>query len=231
MGKTALAMNIGEHVAIESDLPVAVFSMGMSGTQLARRMIGSVGRVDQQNLRTGQLTDDDWPRLTYAIQKMNNAPMFVDETPVLSIETLRSNARRLARQCGRLGLIIVDYLQLMSPNATSENPLTEMGKISSGLKALAKELSCPVIALSQLGASVEQRPNKRPLMSDLCESGAIERDADLVLFIYRDEVYNEDSPEKGTAEIIIARQKNGPLGKVRLRFNGSYARFDNDSGS
>lgn len=224
-------MNIGEHVAIESGLPVAIFSMEMSGAQLAMRMIGSVGRLDQQKLRTGQLTEDDWPRLTYAIQKMNDAQMFVDETPALSSDALRSNARRLARQCGKLGLIIVDYLQLMSPNAAGENRSTEIGEMSRGLKALAKELSCPVVALSQLNRSVEQRPNKRPQMSDLRESGSIEQDADLILFIYRDEVYNKDSPEKGTAEIIIAKQRNGPIGEVRLTFNGSHTKFDNYSGS
>ena len=231
MGKTALSVNIGEHVAIESGLPVAIFSMEMSGTQLAMRMIGSVGRLDQHKLRTGQLTEDDWPRLTYAIQKMNDAQLYIDETPALSSDALRSNARRLARQCGKLGLIIVDYLQLMSPNSAGENRSTEIGEMSRGLKALAKELACPVIALSQLNRSVEQRPNKRPQMSDLRESGSIEQDADLILFIYRDEVYNPDSPDKGTAEIIIAKQRNGPIGEVRLTFSGPHTKFDNYSGA
>lgn len=231
MGKTAFSVNIGEHVAIESGLPVAIFSMEMSGTQLAMRMIGSVGRLDQHKLRTGQLAEDDWPRLTYAIQKMNDAQIYIDETPALSSDALRSGARRLARQCGKLGLIIVDYLQLMSPNSAGENRSTEIGEMSRGLKALAKELACPVIALSQLNRSVEQRPNKRPQMSDLRESGSIEQDADLILFIYRDEVYNPDSPDKGTAEIIIAKQRNGPIGEVRLTFSGQYTKFDNYSGS
>ncbi len=231
MGKTAFSINIGEHVAIESGLPVAVFSMEMSGAQLAMRMIGSVGRLDQHKLRTGQLTEDDWPRLTYAIQKMNDAQLYIDETPALSSDALRSNARRLARQCGKLGLVIVDYLQLMSPNSAGENRSTEIGEMSRGLKALAKELACPVIALSQLNRSVEQRPNKRPVMSDLRESGSIEQDADLILFIYRDEVYNPDSPDKGTAEIIIAKQRNGPIGEVRLTFSGQHTKFDNYSGS
>jgi replicative DNA helicase len=230
MGKTAFSVNIGEHVAIESGLPVAIFSMEMSGPQLAMRMIGSVGRLDQHKLRTGQLAEDDWPRLTYAIQKMNDAQMFIDETPALSSDALRSSARRLARQCGQLGLIIVDYLQLMSPNSAGENRSTEIGEMSRGLKALAKELACPVIALSQLNRSVEQRPNKRPQMSDLRESGSIEQDADLILFIYRDEVYNPDSPDKGIAEIIIAKQRNGPIGEVRLTFTGQHTRFDNYSG-
>lgn len=231
MGKTAFSVNIGENVAIESGLPVAIFSMEMSGSQLAMRMIGSVGRLDQHKLRTGQLGEDDWPRLTYAIQKMNDAQLYIDETPALSSDTLRSNARRLARQCGKLGLIIVDYIQLMSPNSAGENRSTEIGEMSRGLKALAKELSCPVIALSQLNRSVEQRPNKRPQMSDLRESGSIEQDADLILFIYRDEVYNPDSPDKGTAEIIIAKQRNGPIGEVRLTFSGQHTKFDNYSGA
>lgn len=231
MGKTAFSVNIGEHVAIESGLPVAIFSMEMSGTQLATRMIGSVGRLDQQKLRTGQLTEDDWQRFTYALQKMNDAQLYIDETPALSSDALRSNARRLARQCGALGLIVVDYLQLMSPNAAGENRSTEIGEMSRGLKALAKELKCPVIALSQLNRSVEQRPNKRPQMSDLRESGSIEQDADLILFIYRDEVYNQDSPDRGTAEIIIAKQRNGPIGTVRLTFNGQHTKFDNYSGA
>lgn len=231
MGKTAFSVNIGEHVAIENGLPVAIFSMEMGGTQLAMRMLGSVGRIDQQRLRTGRLTEDDWPKLTHAIQKMNDAPIFIDETPALSSIELRSRARRLARQCGRLGLIIVDYLQLMSANAPGENRATEISEISRNLKSLAKELSCPVIALSQLNRSLEQRPNRRPVMSDLRESGAIEQDADLILFIYRDEVYNPDSPDKGTAEIIIGKQRNGPIGHVRMTFLGQYTKFENYTGA
>ncbi len=194
------------------------------------RMVGSVGRLDQHRLRTGRLTEEDWPRLTYAVQKMNDAQLLIDETPALSSRELRARARRLARQCGKLGLIIIDYLQLMSPNASGENRATEISEISRDLKALAKELNCPVIALSQLNRSVEQRPNKRPVMSDLRESGAIEQDADLILFIYRDEVYNPDSQDKGMAEIIIGKQRNGPIGNVRLTFTGQYTKFDNYAG-
>lgn len=233
MGKTAFSINIGENVAIDSGLPVAVFSMEMGGTQLAMRMLGSVGRLDQHRLRTGRLVDEDWPRLTHAIQKMNDAQLYIDETPALSPIELRARSRRLARQCGKLGLIIVDYLQLMSGNGggSSENRATEISEISRSLKGLAKELNCPVIALSQLNRSLEQRPNKRPVMSDLRESGAIEQDADVILFIYRDEVYNPDSPDKGTAEIIIGKQRNGPIGAVRLTFLGQYTKFENYTGS
>lgn len=231
MGKTAFSVNIGENVAIDSGLPVAIFSMEMGGTQLAMRMLGSVGRLDQHRLRTGRLNDEDWPRLTHAIQKMNEAQVYIDETPALSSIELRARSRRLARQCGRLGLIIVDYLQLMSANSPGENRATEISEISRNLKGLAKELNCPVIALSQLNRSLEQRPNKRPVMSDLRESGAIEQDADLILFIYRDEVYNPDSPDKGTAEIIIGKQRNGPIGAVRMTFLGSYTKFENYTGS
>ena len=230
MGKTAFSLNIGEHVAVEQGLPVAVFSMEMAGTQLAMRMLGSVGRLDQSRLRIGKLNDEDWPRLTHAIQKMNEAQLYIDETPGLSPVELRARARRLARQCGKLGLIIVDYLQLMSGNGSGENRATEISEISRSLKGLAKELGCPLIALSQLNRSLEQRPNKRPVMSDLRESGAIEQDADVILFIYRDQVYNPDSPDKGTAEIIIGKQRNGPIGTVRLTFLGEYTKFDNYTG-
>lgn len=231
MGKTAFSINIGENVAIDSGLPVAVFSMEMGGAQLAMRMLGSVGRLDQHRLRTGRLIDEDWPRLTHAIQKMNDAQFYIDETPALSSIELRARSRRLSRQCGRLGLIIIDYLQLMSGNTGGENRATEISEISRSLKGLAKELHCPVIALSQLNRSLEQRPNKRPVMSDLRESGAIEQDADVILFIYRDQVYNPDSPDKGTAEIIIGKQRNGPIGSVRLTFLGEYTKFDNYTGS
>ncbi|MBC3811391.1 replicative DNA helicase [Undibacterium sp. FT147W] len=231
MGKTAFSLNIGENVAIDSGLPVAVFSMEMGGAQLAMRMLGSVGRLDQSRLRVGKLSDEDWPRLTHAIQKMNDAQLYIDETPALSSIELRARSRRLARQCGKLGLIIVDYLQLMSANSAGENRATEISEISRNLKGLAKELNCPVIALSQLNRSLEQRPNKRPVMSDLRESGAIEQDADVIMFIYRDQVYNPDSPDKGTAEIIIGKQRNGPIGSVRLTFLGEYTKFDNYVGS
>ncbi|MFS8975451.1 replicative DNA helicase [Cupriavidus necator] len=230
MGKTAFSLNIGEHVAVEQGLPVAVFSMEMAGTQLAMRMLGSVGRLDQHRLRTGRLLDEDWPRLTHAIQRMNDAQLFIDETPALNPMELRARSRRLARQCGQLGLIIIDYLQLMSGSGGGENRATEISEISRSLKGLAKELNCPVIALSQLNRSLEQRPNKRPVMSDLRESGAIEQDADVILFIYRDEVYNPDSQDKGTSEIIIGKQRNGPIGTVRLTFLGQFTKFDNFSG-
>ncbi|RFB68744.1 MULTISPECIES: replicative DNA helicase [unclassified Herbaspirillum] len=234
MGKTAFSINIGENVAIDSGLPVAVFSMEMGGAQLAMRMLGSVGRLDQHRLRTGRLIDEDWPRLTHAIQKMNDAQFYIDETPALSPIELRARSRRLARQCGKLGLIIIDYLQLMSGNGGSnsgENRASEISEISRSLKGLAKELNCPVIALSQLNRALEQRPNKRPVMSDLRESGAIEQDADVILFIYRDEVYNPDSPDKGTAEIIIGKQRNGPIGSIRLAFLGQFTKYDNYVGS
>jgi replicative DNA helicase len=227
MGKTSLAMNIGEHVAIEQGLPVAVFSMEMGATQLAMRILCSSGRLDQQRIRTGRLIDDDWPRLTSAISKMQESPLHIDESPALNALELRARARRLARQCGKLGLVVIDYLQLMSASSSGENRATEISEISRSLKALAKELGCPVIALSQLNRSLEQRPNKRPVMSDLRESGAIEQDADVIIFIYRDEVYNPDSTDKGTAEIIIGKQRNGPIGTVRLTFIGAYTKFEN----
>ena len=228
MGKTAFSLNIAENVALDIGLPVAVFSMEMAATQLAMRMIGSVGRLDQHRMRTGRLEDEDWVRLTTALGKLNDAPIFIDEGAGLSSFDVRARARRLHRQCGKLGLIVVDYLQLMSAPAgrQGENRATEISEISRSLKALAKELDVPVVALSQLNRSVEQRPDKRPVMSDLRESGAIEQDADLILFIYRDEVYNPDSEDKGTAEIIIAKQRNGPIGRVRLTFLGEHTRFE-----
>ena len=227
MGKTAFALNIAEHVALEGKQPVAVFSMEMAGTQLAMRLLGSVGRLDQHKLRTGKLDDNDWPRLTNALGRLNDAPVFIDESAALTALELRARARRLHRQHKGLGLIVVDYLQLMSSTSQGENRATEISEISRSLKALAKELSVPVVALSQLNRSLEQRPNKRPVMSDLRESGAIEQDADLILFIYRDEVYNENSQDKGIAEIIIGKQRNGPIGTVRLTFLGQYTKFQN----
>ncbi len=229
MGKTAFSINIAENVALDTGLPVAIFSMEMASTQLAMRMIGSVGRLDQHRMRTGKLEDEDWEKLTTALGKLNEAPIFIDEGAALSSFDVRARARRLHRQCGKLGLIVVDYLQLMAAPAgrQGENRATEISEISRSLKALAKELDCPVVALSQLNRSVEQRPDKRPVMSDLRESGAIEQDADLILFIYRDEVYNHDSTDKGTAEIIIAKQRNGPIGRVRLTFVGEHTRFEN----
>ena len=229
MGKTAFSINIAENVALDTGLPVAIFSMEMASTQLAMRMIGSVGRLDQHRMRTGRLEDEDWEKLTTALGKLNEAPIFIDEGAALSSFDVRARSRRLHRQCGKLGLIVVDYLQLMAAPAgrQGENRATEISEISRSLKALAKELDVPVVALSQLNRSVEQRPDKRPVMSDLRESGAIEQDADLILFIYRDEVYNPDSIDKGTAEIIIAKQRNGPIGRVRLTFIGEHTRFEN----
>ena len=226
MGKTSLAMNIAESAAVGSKLPVAIFSMEMPGEQLAMRMMASLGRINAHKVRTGKLEDDDWPRLTHAIGMLAEAPMFIDDTPALTPLELRTRARRLKREHG-LGMIVVDYLQLMQAPESSENRATEISGITRSLKGLAKELSVPVIALSQLNRSLEQRPNKRPVMSDLRESGAIEQDADVILFIYRDEVYNEDSQDKGTAEIIIGKQRNGPTGKVKLTFLGEYTRFEN----
>jgi replicative DNA helicase len=229
MGKTALAINIAEHVAMNEGLPVAVFSMEMGAAQLAVRIVGSMGRIDQGHLRTGKLTDDEWPRLTEAIEKLRQVSLFIDETPGLTPSELRANARRLARQCGKLGLIVVDYLQLMSGSNSdsSDNRATELGEISRGLKMLAKELQCPVIALSQLNRSVEQRTDKRPMMSDLRESGAIEQDADVIMFIYRDDYYNKDSKEPGVAEVIIGKQRNGPTGTVKLAFLKPLTKFEN----
>jgi replicative DNA helicase len=226
MGKTSLAMNIAESTAVGSKLPVAIFSMEMPGEQLAMRMMASLGRINAHKVRTGKLEDDDWPRLTHAIGMLAEAPMFIDDTPALTPLELRTRARRLKREHG-LGMIVVDYLQLMQAPESSENRATEISGITRSLKGLAKELGVPVIALSQLNRSLEQRPNKRPVMSDLRESGAIEQDADVILFIYRDEVYNEDSQDKGTAEIIIGKQRNGPTGKVKLTFLGEYTRFEN----
>ncbi len=228
MGKTALAINIAEHVALNEGLPVAVFSMEMGASQLAVRIVGSIGRIDQGHLRTGKLSDDEWPRLTEAIEKLRNVSLHIDETPGLTPSELRANARRLARQCGKLGLIVVDYLQLMSGSSSNggDNRATEIGEISRGLKMLAKELQCPVIALSQLNRSVETRTDKRPMMSDLRESGAIEQDADVIMFIYRDDYYNKESKEPGVAEIIIGKQRNGPTGTVKLAFLKPLTKFE-----
>ncbi|MDK2125615.1 replicative DNA helicase [Parachitinimonas caeni] len=227
MGKTAFSINIAENIAVDSGLPVAIFSMEMGGAQLAMRMIGSIGRLDQHKIKTGRLEDDDWQKLTYAVGKLSEAPMFIDETAALTALELRARARRLARQFGgQLGLIVIDYMQLMSGSGRDQNRATELGEISRSLKGLAKELQVPVIALSQLSRSVEQRTDKRPMMSDLRESGAIEQDADLILFMYRDEYYNPDSPDKGLAEVIIGKHRNGPTGRVRMAFLGHYSRFE-----
>ena len=227
MGKTSLALNIGENVALDTGMPVAVFSMEMGAAQLALRMIGSVGRLDQHKLRTGRLIAEDWDRLSAALGRLNEAPILIDETPSLNAIEVRSRARRLMRQYGKLGLVIVDYLQLMQSTTQGENRATELSEISRSMKSLAKELQVPVVALSQLNRSLEQRPDKRPVMSDLRESGALEQDAVVILFIYRDEVYKPDSPDKGTAEILISKQRNGPTGKITLTFRGEYTRFEN----
>jgi replicative DNA helicase len=229
---TSLALNIAEHVGLELKLPVLVFSMEMGSTQLATRLVGSVGKIDAQKLRTGRLDAGDWDRLGTALGKLNEAPILIDETAALNPLELRSRARRKWREYGGLGLIVIDYIQLMSgTDMGNENRATEVAEISRGLKAMAKELSVPVIALSQLNRSLEQRPNKRPVMSDLRESGSLEQDADMIFFIYRDEVYNEDSPDKGIAEIIIGKQRNGPIGTVKLTFLGKHTRFENYSGA
>lgn len=226
MGKTSFAMNIVEHAAVGERLPVAVFSMEMPAESLTMRMLSSLGRVDQMKVRTGNLHEDDWPRLTSALTMLHDTNVFIDDTPALSPTEVRSRCRRLKREHG-LGLVVIDYLQLMQVAGTKENRTNEISEISRSLKAIAKEMDVPVIALSQLNRSLEQRQDKRPVMSDLRESGAIEQDADVILFIYRDEVYNDNSPDKGVAEVIIGKQRNGPIGKVRLTFLGSITKFEN----
>ncbi|MDA8869121.1 replicative DNA helicase [Methylophilaceae bacterium] len=229
MGKTSLALNIAEHVGMEAGLPVAIFSMEMGAAQLTMRLLGSVGKLDQHKMRIGQLEDEDWPKLTNALGVLNEAPIFIDEGSALNSYEVRARARRLHRQQGKLGLIVIDYIQLMSSanEQSNENRATEVSEISRSLKALAKELNVPVVALSQLNRSVESRPDKRPMMSDLRESGAIEQDADVIMFIYRDEVYNPETAEKGVAEILLSKQRNGPTGTVKLTFLGQYTRFEN----
>jgi len=226
MGKTTFAMNIAENAAIGANVPVAVFSMEMSAEQLSFRMIGSIGRVNQGHLRTGRLTDEDWSRIESAVSMMSNAPIYIDDSAGLTPTDVRARARRLKREHG-LGLVVVDYLQLMQVSGTTENRATEISEISRSLKALAKELDVPVIALSQLNRSVEQRTDKKPVMSDLRESGAIEQDADLIVFIYREEVYEPDTPRKGIADIIVAKQRNGPVGEFHLTFLGEFTKFEN----
>ncbi|PCI23097.1 MAG: replicative DNA helicase [Piscirickettsiaceae bacterium] len=227
MGKTSFAMNLAENVGIQSGMPVAVFSMEMPGDSLAMRMMSSLGRIDQHKVRTGQLDDDEWPRMQSSINLLAEAKIFIDDTAALSPVEVRARARRLMKEHGQLGLIVLDYLQLMQSPSSNESRVAEISDISRSLKALAKELNVPVVALSQLNRNLEQRPNKRPVMSDLRESGSIEQDADVIIFIYRDEVYNDESPEKGVAEIIIGKQRNGPIGTCRLTFLGQYTRFEN----
>ncbi|HAW92797.1 TPA: replicative DNA helicase, partial [Candidatus Azambacteria bacterium] len=232
MGKTTFAMNLCEHAAITSDKPVLIFSLEMPSDQIMMRMLASLGRINQTKVRTGQLEDEDWARLSSAIELLNSkGKMYIDDASGLTPTEVRSRARRVAREHGGLSMIMVDYLQLMTVPGLSENRTLEIAEISRSLKSLAKELKVPVIALSQLNRGLEQRADKRPVNSDLRESGSIEQDADLIMFIYRDEVYHEDSAEKGLAEIIIGKQRNGPIGKVRLTFHGHFSRFDNYAGS
>jgi len=228
MGKTAFALNIAEHVGVDLGLPVAIFSLEMSGPQLAMRFLSSVGRLDAHRIRTGRLNDDEWDKMTVALGKLHNAPIHIDETGALNATDLRARARRLARQFGgKLGLIVIDYLQLMSSTRDGENRATEISEISRSIKALAKELQVPIIALSQLSRKVEERNDKRPLMSDLRESGAIEQDADIILMMYREEYYKPDTQDKGVAEVIIGKHRNGPTGVVKLTFLGEYTKFVN----
>ncbi len=227
MGKTTFAMNLVENALLKTEKPVLVFSMEMPADSIVMRMLSSLGRIDQTKVRTGKLEDDDWPRLTSAVNMLKDKPLYIDDTPGLSPTDVRSRARRVARENkGQLGMIMVDYLQLMRVPGSTEGRTAEISEISRSLKSLAKEMQCPVVALSQLNRSLEQRPNKRPVNSDLRESGAIEQDADVIMFIYRDEVYNEDSQHKGVAEIIIGKQRNGPIGTVHLAFLGKYTKFE-----
>ncbi len=227
MGKTSFAMNIAEHAAVEGNGPVLVFSMEMPGEALALRMLSSLGRIDQHRLRSGNLKDDDWPRISSAVSLLSQNKLFIDDTAGLTPSEVRSRARRLAREQGQLSLIVIDYLQLMHSGGRHDNRSAELSEISRSLKSLAKELNCPLMALSQLNRSLEQRADKRPVMSDLRESGAIEQDADVIAFIYRDEVYHPESRDKGIAEILIRKQRNGPIGSVKLAFLGQYTRFEN----
>ena len=227
MGKTAFAMNLVEHAVLKQDKPVLVFSMEMPAESLIVRMLSSIGRIDQQRLRNGQLLDEDWPRLTSAVEALKDRPLFIDDTPAMSPSEVRARARRLKREQGDIAMIMLDYLQLMQIPGFREGRTAEVSEISRSLKAIAKEFDCPMVALSQLNRSLEQRPNKRPVMSDLRESGGIEQDADVIAFIYRDEVYHEETPDKGVAEIIIGKQRNGPIGTVRLAFQREFTRFEN----
>ena len=227
MGKTAFAMNMVEHAVMDGGAAVLVFSMEMPSEQLILRMLSSLGRIDQTRLRTGDMHEDDWPRFTSAVSQLKDKLLYIDDTPALSPNDIRTRARRVSREAGGLGLIVVDYIQLMRGSTKAENRTNEISEISRSLKAIAKELRCPLIAISQLNRALENRPNKRPLMADLRESGAIEQDADLILFIYRDEVYNQDSEDKGIAEIIIGKQRNGPIGSLRLSFIGNLTKFEN----
>jgi replicative DNA helicase len=228
MGKTTFAMNLVENAVLRSEKAVLVYSLEMPGESLIMRMLSSLGRIDQTKVRSGQLEDDDWPRLTSAVNLLNDRKLFIDDTAGISPSEMRARTRRLVREHGEVGLIMIDYLQLMQiPGSSGDNRTNEISEISRSLKALAKEFNCPVVALSQLNRSLEQRPNKRPVNSDLRESGAIEQDADVIMFVYRDEVYHPETEHKGIAEIIIGKQRNGPIGFIRLAFIGKYTRFEN----
>ncbi len=227
MGTTSFAMNMAEHAVLHQEKPVLVFSMEMPASQLIMRMMSSLGKIDQTKLRAGNLSEDDWPRLSSAASRLKDRPLFIDDTPGITPMELRNRVRQVTREHGQPGMILVDYLQLMSGSIATENRTNEISQISRELKNIAREFNCPVIALSQLSRNLENRPNKRPINSDLRESGAIEQDADVVVFIYRDEVYNEESPDKGVAEIIIGKQRNGPIGTCKLTFLGKYTRFEN----
>ncbi len=227
MGKTAIALNMAEYVAVEVGLPVGIFSMEMGGTQLAMRMLSSIGRLDSSRVRTGRLNDDEWSKLSFALGKLHEAPIHIDESGGLNPGTLRARARRLQRQCGQLGLIVIDYIQLMNTSRQGENRATEISEISRSIKSLAKELQVPIIALLQLSRKVEERNDRRPMMSVLRDSGAIEQDADVILMMYRDEYYKPETQDKGIAEVIIGKQRNGPTGVVKLAFLGEHTRFEN----
>lgn len=227
MGKTALALNFVEAAIMGQSKPVLVFSLEMPADALVMRMLSSIGRIDQGNIRSGKLTEDDWPKLEAAARKLKDKPLFIDDTAGLTPSELRARIRRLTREHGNPGMIMVDYLQLMHVAGSTEGRTQEISEISRSMKALAKEYDCPVICLSQLNRGVESRPNKRPMNSDLRESGAIEQDADVILFIYRDDYYNEESPDKGIAELIIGKQRNGEIGTCRVAFVGKYTRFEN----
>ncbi|HUH36825.1 MAG TPA: replicative DNA helicase [Spongiibacteraceae bacterium] len=227
MGKTAFSMNLVENAVLAQPKPVLVFSMEMPAEALIMRMMSSLGRIDQGRIRTGKLEEEDWPKLSAAVNKLQGKPLFIDDSAALTPTEVRARARRIAREHGELGMIMVDYIQLMQVAGSTEGRTAEISEISRSLKSIAKEFNCPVVALSQLSRAVEQRPNKRPVNSDLRESGAIEQDADVVMFLYRDEYYNEDSPDKGIAEVIIGKQRNGPTGTARLAFIGQYTRFEN----
>jgi replicative DNA helicase len=227
MGKTSFAMNMVEHAVLHQEKPVLVFSLEMPANQLIMRMMSSLGKIDQTRMRSGNLSEDDWPRLSSAASRLKDRPLFIDDTPGITPMELRNRVKQLAREHGEPGLIMVDYLQLMSGSVPTENRTNEITQISRELKNIAREFNAPVIALSQLSRNLENRPNKRPINSDLRESGAIEQDADVIVFIYRDEVYNEDSADKGIAEIIIGKQRNGPIGTCQLAFLGKYTRFEN----